>query len=281
MRCKNVSSQLSSYLDEMLDTTTTLQISEHLKSCESCRLDHRRLTLLREKLRGLDRLEAPPYLRHLVQLRVESAEQENWRVSLRNALEYRWSKIRSTERMWFLARIAGLVATCVFFLVISAAMNPMSIQFRSPGYERSGGAVNVGMQLSMSVLKNLGLMPLEAQRRPISPSEPRINDLYLLNFGQSALMTESRDDTFSVVTMVDRSGAAKIQGVLEYPLPCRRIAPDLVCVDSRLRENDRTLRLNSEGCDTVDGTSLHKSLIIVFLVLEKYEYNTNDTRYHT
>ena len=43
-----------------------------------------------------------------------------------------------------------------------------------------------------------------------------INDLYLVYFGQSAMRT-GKDDTFSVVTMVDRSGAAKIQNVLEYP----------------------------------------------------------------
>ena len=44
-----------------------------------------------------------------------------------------------------------------------------------------------------------------------------IHDLYLLNFGQSASRT-SADDSFSVVTVIDRSGTVKISNVLEYPV---------------------------------------------------------------
>jgi hypothetical protein len=66
------------------------------------------------------------------------------------------------------------------------------------------------------VLRNLGVITLESQRRPISPSDPGINGLYLLNFGQSVSRARA-DDSFSVVTVVDRSGTATIQNVLEYP----------------------------------------------------------------
>jgi hypothetical protein len=72
-------------------------------------------------------------------------------------------------------------------------------------------------QLAVGVLTNLGLPPVEAQRRPISPSDPKINDLNLVNFGQSAL-SSGHDDTISVVTVIDRNGRAKVQRILEYPV---------------------------------------------------------------
>ncbi len=217
MKCRQALLELSSYLDEMLDTERAVQVADHLNVCASCRRQLDRLLLLREKLSALGSVPAPPYLRHLVQLRLENARQDSWRVWLREEWEYRWSKIKTTESMWFLTRIAGTVATCVLFLLIStAAMSPLYLQLGPSSHDRGGPPPNVRQQLGWGVLKNLGLMPVEAQRRPISPSEPRINDLYLLNFGQTASRA-GHDDTFSVVAVVDRSGAAKIQDVLEYP----------------------------------------------------------------
>ncbi len=217
MKCRQALPQLSSYLDEMLGPETAVQVEGHLNACASCRAQLDRLLLLKAKLSALGGVTTPPYLRHLVQLRLESARQDSWRVWLREAWEYRWSRIKTTESMWFLTRIAGTVATCVLFLLIStAALSPIYLQLTPPSHDRGGPPQNVRQQLGWGVLKNLGLMPVEAQRRPISSSEPRINDLYLLNFGQTASRA-GRDDTFSVVTVVDRRGAAKIQDVLEYP----------------------------------------------------------------
>ncbi len=217
MKCHKVSSRLSCYVDEMLDNETAIRVSEHLRLCDSCRAEYNRLIVLRRKLGALGTVTAPPYLRHLVQLRMVNAPRENWRVALKEALQYRWSRIRTTEGLWFMTRISGTVATCILFMAISVAMNPIYLQFHPAVHDRGGPPPNVRMQLGASVLKNLGIMSLEAQRRPISPTEPQINDLYLLNFGESASRARTRDDTFSVVTVVDRSGSAKIQDVLEYP----------------------------------------------------------------
>jgi hypothetical protein len=217
MKCKEVLTDLSPYVDEMLETFRAVQLSNHLNGCASCRAQYDRLLQLRRKLNGLGAVNAPPYLRHLVELRLQNARQDTWRTWLRETWEYRWSRIRTTERMWFLTRITGTVATCVLFMLISvAAMSPIYLQFNPPTRERGGLHPNVSQQLGLSVLKNLGLRPVEAQKRPISSSEPRINDLYLLNFSQSASRT-SQDDNVSVVTVVDRSGAATVQDVLEYP----------------------------------------------------------------
>ena len=66
----------------------------------------------------------------------------------------------------------------------------------------------------LGVLSYLGMQPVETQRRPIKPSNAKINDLYFVNLGQKA----THDDTVSVVTVVNRSGAATVQDVLEYPV---------------------------------------------------------------
>ena len=127
-----------------------------------------------------------------------------------------WSRIRTTERLSYVARFLGTASAFVFFL---ALCNPFYIDLRDRAPDR-GPSQNIRQQLGIYVLKNLGLLPVEMQRKPISPSEPRINDLYLLKFGESASRTGS-DDSFSVFTLVDRSGSAKIQNVLEYPADSR------------------------------------------------------------
>ncbi|HYK88742.1 MAG TPA: zf-HC2 domain-containing protein [Acidobacteriota bacterium] len=213
MNCERVLSRLSEYLDEVLDGKRTVQVKQHLAECAKCRREFERLALLRRKLSSLGTVHAPDYLQHLVQLRLHNEEENTLRVRLRDALERRWSIIRSTEGIWYLTRILGTVMTSVFFVMIVASLNPAYFDQTS---DRGPLPPAYRQQLPLSVLGKLGLLPVEAQRRPISPSEPMINDLYLLNFGQS-LSREGQDDTLSVVAVVDRSGTAKIQNVLEYP----------------------------------------------------------------
>lgn len=213
MNCERVLARLSEFLDEVLDSERAIQVSQHLERCASCLKELQRLATLRKRLSSLGTVHAPDYLQHMVQLRLSSEEQNTLRARLRDALEYRWSVIRTTEGMWYLTRILGTVMTSIFFVMIVASMNPI---YFDQNADRGPLPPAYRQQLSASVLKNLGLIPVEAQKRPISPSEPMINDLYLLNFGQS-VSRQGRDDTFSVVIVVDRSGAAKIQNVAEYP----------------------------------------------------------------
>ncbi len=214
MICERVLTQLSEFLDEALGSEKTLQVSQHLEKCANCRKEFDRLVLLRKKLSSLGTIQAPEYLRHLVQLRLNNEKESTLRARLRDALERRWSIIRSTEVMWYLTRALGTVMTSVFFVMIVASMNPI---YLGQSADRGPLPSSFRQQLPGSVLKNLGLIPVEAQKRPISPSEPMINGLYLLDFSQQSVSLDGEDDTFSVVAMVDRSGAAKIQNVLEYP----------------------------------------------------------------
>jgi hypothetical protein len=215
MECRKVISRLSVLLDDMLDSEQGRETLRHLDQCRECRREWDRLVVLQRKLRSLGRAPAPDYLHHLVMTRIEAERQGTWRASLQSAIEYQWSRIRSIEGLWYLTRLAGTAATCFFFLLISAAMTPAYFNIQGPA-ERGTLSPEARYQLVTGVLKNLGMTPVEAQKKPIGKSDPMIHDLYLLNFGQSASRT-STDDSFSVVTVIDRSGTVKISSVLEYP----------------------------------------------------------------
>lgn len=223
MKCKVALELLSPLLDEALQEDEARVVSGHMDECAGCRREYERLTRLRKSMLSLSQPEPPHYLRHLVQIRLENEKHDTWPVLLREELEYRWSRIRTLEGIWYVTRLLGTAATFVLFFAIVAAVRPMYFDLPNPAAEKSGVSQAMRQQLSPSVLKNLGLTPLEAQRKPIPPSDPQINDLYLLNFGQTASRT-AQDGTVSVVTVVDRSGAVKIQNVLEYPADSNLLA---------------------------------------------------------
>ena len=95
--------------------------------------------------------------------------------------------------VWFYTRILG------------STMNPIFLP--PPATQQVGPSQEFVLRLSFNVLKNLGMMPMEAQRKPVSPTDPMINDLWLLYFGQSTVRS-GNDYTFSVVTMIDADGRA-------------------------------------------------------------------------
>jgi hypothetical protein len=212
MKCSYVLRQLSWFLDDVLERDEADNVSEHLEQCDRCHRELERLKRLRRKLASFERPEAPEYLRHLIQLRL-GTKQETWRDLLRDTVELRWSRIRTTESIWYLTRLLGTATTFLFFLAISASMSPIYLGFnQQQGPDRTSFLLTFKEQL----FKNLGLTQIEAPQKHSGHTEPRINDLYFLNFSENASRT-GKDDTFSVLTVVDRSGAAKIQNVLEYP----------------------------------------------------------------
>ena len=158
------------------------------------------------------------------------------------------------EGLWLATRLAGTTASFVLFFALYTAMSPL---YMTPNGRAAWTSLQ--QQLPQSVLRNLGLVPVEAQRRPISPSDPTINDLYLLNFGQS-VSRRGADDSFSVVTVVDRSGAAKIQNVLEYP------------ADSTLLDNFNSM-LISARCRpaSLNGRAVDSHLVMSFSKISVYD----------
>ena len=256
MNCEKVVRRLSEFLDEVLDGDISVRVAEHLQQCESCRREYRRLAMLRQKLASMGPIQAPDFLQHLVRIRLDNEKENTLFARLRDTWEYRWSVIKSTERMWYLPRILGTVMTSVFFVMIIAAMNPIYFDQNS---DRGPLPAAYRQQIPMNVLKNLGLSPVGAQRRPISSSEPMINDLYLLNFSQS-ISREGQDDTLSVDAVVDTSGAAKIQNVLEYPA-------------DRTLLNDFNSMLASARCRpaSVNGRAVASHLVLTFSKISVYD----------
>ncbi len=249
MRCERALAGLSVYLDGMLPGTAAAAIARHLEGCEGCKGELSRLQRLRRELGALERVQAPPILRNLVGAGI--AARESWTASLRRELEFRWSRIRSTERLWYAARLLGTACTFILFVAVFFAMNQIRIE-ALPQAAAAGG--DLRLELGLNVLRNLGMTPLEAQRKPIMLRDPQINVLYLLSFGESVSKSPV-DDSFSVVTRVDRNGAAQIQGVLEYPRD-RTLLSDFHAMISSAR--CRPASLNGRAVDSLMVFSFSK-----------------------
>ena len=217
MRCKAVLEHLSMYFDDRLEGDLSAEVSQHLRGCEACGVEFQRFRQLRHVLVTLPRVEAPGYLRHLLDLQIENARRNSWKDDLRSAWEYQWSKMRTAGAMWYWSRLAGVMTTAILFVAISSAINPMYFDLTSPLHERAMMSQSLRpQQMRNLLLTNLGLFPKELQKIPIGRSDAKINDQYWYDFGQAVARTGS-DDTVSIVTEVSRSGDAKIQNVLEYP----------------------------------------------------------------
>ena len=218
MKCDRVLGNLSPFLDGMLEEDLTAGVEHHLAGCSDCSRELARLKQLRAQLLDLRPVATPDYLHHLVRLRIRNARENTVRQGLRAVLEYQWSRIRTTEGMWYLTRLAGAMATIILFVAIYSAMNPIYLGITGPlpDHEWMSPPHFRPWQLGNAILGNLGMRPVEAHKMPVRSSDPKINDLYLVQLGESASRT-GRDDTVSVVTMVDRSGTATKPEILEYP----------------------------------------------------------------
>ena len=96
MNCRAVTKHLSLLLDERLESEFAVEVSEHLWSCRKCNREFMRLSRLRQQLHSLRRVPAPQYLRHLVRLHIAEAQNDYVVKRLREFLELRWSRIRTT-----------------------------------------------------------------------------------------------------------------------------------------------------------------------------------------
>jgi hypothetical protein len=211
MLCKTVLHQLSEYFDGVLEADSAAEVSQHLRQCIGCRKQYDSLVALHRRLKSLQRIEAPEYMEALVRLRIMAQEKEEpWHKRLRDWLELCWSRIRTTEGMWYWTRALGTVLTSICFLVI----NPIYFDVNQP--DRPLLPAPYTQRVGINVLQKLGMMPVDESKGPQVRIKPAINDAYLVNFAQN-MPRAAEDDTLSVVAAVDSSGAAKIKNVLQYP----------------------------------------------------------------
>jgi hypothetical protein len=195
-------------------------VSHHLNECAQCRKELSGLSAVRDKLKSLGGIRAPEYLRDLVQYRLADMNKNRWRVQVQDALERRWSLIRTTERIWYMTRVVGTIMAAVFFFLIPHAIDPLDIEAGASMPGRSVYTRAEKQQVALNVVAKLGMLPKEARQELAKPKQPAIkpaiNDQYLSKFAQS-ISQDGNDYDFSVVTSVDRRGQAKIQNVLEHP----------------------------------------------------------------
>jgi hypothetical protein len=165
-------------------------------------------------------MQAPNYLHRLVQHRVAAIQRDSWRFRLQNGLERRWSKIRTTEGMWFATKAMGVVAACVFFFVISSSISLYYLDANSPVSQRSTLVPSIYLQqFGLSFLSKFGMLPgeiIESEQKPGFKSDAAISVEVLDDFGRS-IPQDGEDETWMVWTEVDERGSQKMRSVIEPP----------------------------------------------------------------
>jgi len=204
-------------LDKALKAEVAEGIARHLSECPQCRGEYEKLRMLHDRLRSLPRMEPPPYLRRLIEMRIANVPRQAWHVRLREEIERLWSIIRTLESTWYITRALGTVAASILFLLITYTIHPIyPSPAAAPLGEKVAFSADYGQQVGRGVLVRLGMIPSRPQIALRGRQQPAIHDLYFLNYGMSIPKT-GNDDSFSVVTLVEPTGVAKIQNILEYP----------------------------------------------------------------
>ncbi|HTY64151.1 MAG TPA: anti-sigma factor [Acidobacteriota bacterium] len=220
MLCEKVVPLLSEYFDEALDPGTAIQVSQHLDQCPGCRKELSGIVRVHSKLRSMSSVQAPDYLRDLVQLRIVDMRKNRWRAQLQDALELRWSRIRTTEGIWYATKAMGTVLTAVLFFLIPCSINPINIEANSSIPERSTFSRVEKQQVALNVVAKLGMLSKEDKKGLAKPNQPAvkpaIHEQYVSNFGES-ISEDAKDYDFGVVTYVDRSGKGQALNVIEHP----------------------------------------------------------------
>ena len=205
--------------DEVLDSDTAVQVSQHLDRCLSCRREYRSISELHDNLKSLGKVQAPEYLNKLVQHRVSALKRDSLRTRLQNNVELRWSRVRTIDRTWYLTRALGTVMACVLFIAIASSMAPfLSVNASNPGQGRLV-PTDYFSQVGLSVLSIFGMFP--KQNIAVVPeletkSDAAMSDEYYRLFGESISQTGG-DDSLFVLMDIDETGIPKTRSVLEYP----------------------------------------------------------------
>jgi hypothetical protein len=212
MVCNKVSRLLSQYFDGVLDTDTSVRISQHLKECPGCRKELHVISDLHNRLNSMAKIQAPDYLCHLVQMRLEKENKDTWRSRLMDAVSLRWSRIRTTGFQFYWTKALGTVMTAFCLYMISSAIDPFYVEYPQSISDTTIFSQEYREQRILTISKNWGRFPIEQYMRN-DQVRAAINPGYLDQIGSK----QTDSDSFSVLTMVDRSGAAKIENVIEYP----------------------------------------------------------------
>lgn len=213
MLCNTVSKRLSEFFDGVLDDEMSVQVSQHLKQCKSCREELDALSSLHGKLNSLTRIPAPEYLYHLVQTRLVEKENNTWFKQIKDALALRWSRIRTTGGQFYWTRALGTAMTAFFLFVISSSIDPFYQVGVSQASERDGNDKEYSDKVRNEFSRNLGMFQIALVEKQYDAA---LNEEHLLEFGKN-VTSESDEDALTVLTEIDTVGMAKKTTVIESP----------------------------------------------------------------
>lgn len=213
MTCKNVRRSSSDYIDHALSGDELREFERHLRACARCYLRVEELRKLQEILIGLELPSPPAHLKNLLDRRIEAENQKKFFVALKalcNELTY---PFRQIEKRDILIGLAILPVTLLLFLAIL-------IQIYIPPKSSSIDQIIDLTLPSREFSERLARANL-AQRRakqqiPLPLTPARMGNTYLVNFAQSTY-DAPRDDSFAVMTFINKDGRATIEEVIEYP----------------------------------------------------------------
>lgn len=213
MLCNKVRKRLSEYFDGVLDPETTAEISRHLKECAGCRGELDGLRVLREELQSMERIPPPDYMYNLVRARLDERENNRWFRRIKDAIEFRWSRIRTTGIQFYWTKALGIAMAAFCFSFVSQCLDPFTGYV--PPASNQDMPREFGEQIVFAISKNLGANPIE-QHLKNARHDPAIHDLNFLNFWESVPEITDEGD-LSVSTTIEPSGTVKFENVLEYP----------------------------------------------------------------
>ncbi|MEJ2110961.1 MAG: zf-HC2 domain-containing protein [Acidobacteriota bacterium] len=215
MLCKKAKKKLSQYFDGVLDSRSSIEISNHLNECDSCREDLAGLLKLHSRLSSIEKIEIPDFVYPLIQTQLKNEVNKKWLDRMKDAAELRWSRIRTTGFQFYWTKALGTLMAAFCFSMISSSIDPFyptgstspnASQYLSREYSE---------QIRSAISINFGRFPIE-QYQKSNQHFPAIDDQYYLPFWDSIPETTHEED-FSVVFAVDPSGTVRAENVLEYP----------------------------------------------------------------
>lgn len=219
MLCKKVSKLLSEFFDGVLDADMSARVSQHLKRCAKCRKELDSLSILHGRMSSMEKLQTPDYLYQLVQNRLTDRSKNSWRNQLKDALSFRWSRIRTTEVQFYWTRMLGtLMAAFCFCFVIFSAIHPFH-----EGYNMQAGPSTISneyrLELIYSMWEKWGRHPYEKIKKDDQVG-PEMDIQSLTNIGKLPIESSSdakENENFSVLLGVDNEGKGKLDNVIEMP----------------------------------------------------------------
>ena len=156
MKCAEVQSLFSCYLDDAVSRAEMRAVGIHLEQCRPCSAEHRRMVHARNLIAALGRKEAPPELALRLQVAlsqaVSNSHSRRWQ-----SMQVRWS---NTFSGFMLPATAGLVSAVLFFgLLLGYIAAPASVEASSSTSDEVPLALFTPAQLNTSpFLTSVGSM---------------------------------------------------------------------------------------------------------------------------